>query len=118
LTSQFADQESTGVRLEEAFRIVKPWVPSLPRGQLDRKCKLIPAHKPDVEIAERSHRPGSFAVRGSRVPILGSFIRLGKLSFRDHLAKWSYLLENTTIFLASSGYLELGMFDDSAPSWS
>jgi hypothetical protein len=37
------------------------------------------------------------------------------LSFRDHLAKWSFLehlLENTTIFLASSGNLELGMFDD------
>jgi hypothetical protein len=43
------------------------------------------------------------------------------LSFQDHLAKWSFLehlLENTTIFLASSGYLELGMFDDAAPSWS
>jgi lipopolysaccharide biosynthesis regulator YciM len=37
------------------------------------------------------------------------------LSFEDHLANWfflEHLLENTTIFVACSRYLELGIFDD------
>jgi hypothetical protein len=40
-----------------------------------------------------------------------------KLSFKDHLANWfflEHLLENATIFVACSRYLELGIFDDAA----